>query len=371
MSFATTPSSPSHSLAESALAEILERAAPILGRDKGCSPSSPTCDWMAKLSDDTRIVDINLPGTHDAATWDYSDARQAELVKYTGPIRAAAFFRCQERSLVQSLNDGIRVFDLRLGYNPGNDTIGFYHGVAMLGPTTTLQDVFYGLYSWLIKHPSETVLVSINQEAGSNTVQDRKFEEILLTTLNNEVGKRFWLPASGELGTLGAARGKLVLLQRFTYQLFSRPSNPFGIHLDAEQWTPNGGDIKLIYNNDPKRLAYIQDTFKPLVPPNSGPDANITSKFDAVTGHLAKAMNTSSAGAEEEEALYICFASAHANADDVPVTPNIIALGDASTKGMNKRLLPWFKEHKGKHFGVVFLDFYHSQPGLVEAIIGL
>ncbi|KAJ7457847.1 PLC-like phosphodiesterase [Mycena latifolia] len=364
----SSKSEPSQYLAESALSEILERAAPILGRDNGYSPSSSTYDWMAKLSDDTRIVDMNLPGTHDAATWDYSEARQAELIKYTGPIRAAAFFRCQDRSLVQSLNDGIRVFDLRLGYNPGNDTIGFYHGVALLGPTTTLQDVLYGLYNWLIAHPTETVLVSINQEEGSNTLYDQKFEELLFATLNNELGKRFWLPAAGLLGTLGAARGKLILLQRFTYQFLSPPSNPFGIHLDAEQWTPNGGDIKLIYNKDPKRLACIQDTFRPLVPPNSGADANITSKFAAVTGHLAKAISSPGVAAE---VLYISFTSAHSNADTVPVTPNIIALGDASTKGMNERLLPWFRQHKGKHFGIVLLDFYHSQPDLVEAIIGL
>ncbi|KAJ7135650.1 PLC-like phosphodiesterase [Mycena epipterygia] len=356
-------------LADNALVELLERAAPILGRDQGCSPSSLTCDWMAKISDDTKLVDMNLPGTHDSATWDYSAERQAELVKYTGPIRAAVFFRCQGRSLVQSLNDGIRVFDLRLGYNPGEDTLGFYHGVALLGPTTTLEDVLYGPYSWLIAHPTETVLVSINQEAGSNTLYDKKFEEILYATLNNEVGKRFWLSTTGELGTLGTARGKLVLLQRFTYQFLASPINPFGIHLDAKQWTPNGGDIKLVYNKDPRRIAYIEDTFKPLVPPNSGADANISSKFEAVTGHLAKAMGANSA--PTEEALYITFASAYANSDKVPVTPNIMAMGDAATKGMNESLLPWFRQNRGKRFGVVLLDFYHSQPGLVEAVIGL
>ncbi|KAJ7828028.1 PLC-like phosphodiesterase [Mycena olivaceomarginata] len=355
-------------LADSALAEILERAAPILGRDTGGSSSSPTYNWMSKIDDETKLVDMNLPGIHDAATWDYSDARQAELVKYTGPIREAVFFRCQERSLLQSLNDGIRVFDLRLGYNPGTDTIGFYHGVAMLGPTTTLQDVLYGLYNWLIAHPSETILVSINQEAGSNTPYDKKFEEILFATINNELGKKFWLPVSGELGTLGTARGKLVLLQRFTYQYLSSPANSFGIHLDAEQWTPNGGDIKLVYNQTPKRVAYIQDTFMPLVPPRSSADVNITSKFEAVTSHLAKAMNAT-LDSDVEEALYVSFASAHKNADKI--TPNIIALGDASTKGMNERLLPWFKQHKGNRFGIVLLDFYHSQPELVEAIIGL
>ncbi|KAJ7189703.1 PLC-like phosphodiesterase [Mycena haematopus] len=366
-------------LADSALAEILERAAPILGRHNGSSPSSSTSDWMATIADETKLVDMNLPGTHDAATCtvfffplDYSDARQAELIKYTGPIYPAVVFRCQERSFLQSLNDGIRVFDLRVGYNPGSDTIGFYHGVAMLGPTTTLQDVLYGFYNWLIAHPSETILVSINHEAGSNTLYDKKFEEILFATLNNELGKKFWLPVSGELGTLGAVRGKLVLLQRFTYQFLSSPANPFGIHLDAEQWTDNGGDIKLVYRKTPKRVAYIQDTFKPLVPPGSSADANITSKFETVIGHLTKAMNaaaTVSDGEDVEEALYISFASAHKNTDRI--TPNIIALGDASTSGMNERLLSWVKQHKGKRLGIVLLDFYHSQPELVEAIIGL
>ncbi len=57
---------------------------------------------MAEIAYETKLVDMNLPGTHDAATCtsphfrltitaesnlrgDYSDARQAELIKYTGP----------------------------------------------------------------------------------------------------------------------------------------------------------------------------------------------------------------------------------------------------------------------------------------------
>ncbi|KAJ7249678.1 PLC-like phosphodiesterase, partial [Mycena rebaudengoi] len=230
--------------------------------------------------------------------------------------------------------------------------------------------VFYELYNWLIAHPTETVLVSILQDQGSHTTYDCKFEEILFSTLNSELGKKFWLPAAGKLGTLGEARGKLILLQRFTYQFLSHPSNPFGIHLDSKHWMTNGGNIELVYNSEPKRLAYIQDTFLPLVPPNSGATANITSKFETITGRLAKAMNHTSSE-EAAEVLYISFASAHAKGDTPPLTPNIIALGDASAIGINALLLPWFRQHKGKHFGIVFLDFYHSQPDLVRAIIGL
>jgi len=138
------------SVGNAALEEILARGAPILGplSDAQCSAAQRrTCDWMSKVPDSTKIIHMNLPGTHDSATGrstllmvaaaglqchlltgNYSDARQAELLRYTGPIPwPAKAYRCQQRSLFQMLNDGIRVFDLRYAYNPGNDTIGFYH----------------------------------------------------------------------------------------------------------------------------------------------------------------------------------------------------------------------------------------------------
>ncbi|KAJ7635287.1 PLC-like phosphodiesterase [Roridomyces roridus] len=371
-----------HFLGESALAEILERAAPILGRED-MAASSRTSDWMARFSDDTRLVDMNLPGTHDTATWDYTDSRQTELIKFTGPIRAAKYVRCQDRSLLQSLHDGIRVFDLRLGFNPGHETIGFYHGVAVLAPTTILQDVLFGLYAWLIAHPTETILVSINHEAGSQTPQDKKFEEILYKTLNNDVGQKFWLPGAAELGKLGAARGKLVLLQRFTYQSLesSPPANPHGIHLGADRWTDNGADIRLVYSEEPRRVAFIEDEYKPLVPSNSGAHQNISKKFEIVVAHLNQALGPpeDDDGDDDEpveEGLHVTFCSAYADYKSLqPVTPDIMAMGNESTMGMNERLLAWIRQVRKvegkKRFGVVLLDFYHSEPELVEAIIGL
>ncbi|KAH8823136.1 hypothetical protein DL96DRAFT_1469596, partial [Flagelloscypha sp. PMI_526] len=45
------------------------------------------------------------------------------------------------------------------------------HSVWLLAPTTTLDDVIFGFYSWLNKHPSEAFLVSIDREGGH--VQDQ------------------------------------------------------------------------------------------------------------------------------------------------------------------------------------------------------
>ena len=89
---AATASSSSESsqsyLNQQALNDILSRAAPIAGKiltwiltslqnfydeynqgiDQGCSNDINTCDWMAKFPDSTKLVHMNLPGTHDAST---------------------------------------------------------------------------------------------------------------------------------------------------------------------------------------------------------------------------------------------------------------------------------------------------------------
>ena len=75
-------------LNQQALNDILGRAAPIAGKifsliptffqsfyvecnqgiDQGCSKEINPCDWMAKVPDSTKLVHMNLPGTHDTST---------------------------------------------------------------------------------------------------------------------------------------------------------------------------------------------------------------------------------------------------------------------------------------------------------------
>ncbi|KAF9474654.1 PLC-like phosphodiesterase [Pholiota conissans] len=358
-------------LGQQALDDLAQRAAPIAGFDTGCSKSAKTCDWMAKFPDNTKLVHMNLPGTHDTSTWNYTDATQASLLRYTGPIPPAEVYRCQEDSILQSLNDGIRVFDLRVAYNPGNDTLGFHHSAALLSPTTRVEDVFFGLYNWLDNHPTEAVLVSINHESGTGTPEDSQFYEKLYGIINAPVAQKYWVQVNGTLGTLGEARGKLTLLQRYSYDLL--PSNltkRIGIPLDPQHWTDNGKIIELVYNVAKNQIAFIEDFYDITrsLPLGSGTAAYIEAKFDAVTAHLTNATRTDL----NPDQLYISFASA-AFIDDTPfVTPEIFALGDgAGNLGMGQRLLPWLKARKGQRFGIIMFDFYDGVPGLVEAAIGL
>ena len=132
-------------------------------------------------------------------------------------------YRCQQHSIFQMLNEGIRVFDLRYAYNPGLDTIGFYHckfvyniiysrtsffpklrtifdlAKALLSPTTRMEDVFFGLYYWLEKHPMETVLVSMNHESGTGTPNDAAIQERVYRILTSELAKEYWMQTNGKV----------------------------------------------------------------------------------------------------------------------------------------------------------------------------
>ncbi|KAF7760288.1 hypothetical protein Agabi119p4_10964 [Agaricus bisporus var. burnettii] len=352
----------------SALEEVLDRGRPLLGIDDENSQTD-LADWMSKFSDDNKLVHMNLPAAHDAATGSYTDARREELMKYTGPnVPPANTLRCQQRSFYDMLNDGIRAFDIRFAYNPGSDTVGFYHAKALLAPTTRFEDVFIGFYAWLEKHPTETILISLKHEGTSETPYDANLQKHIYDFFGTELAKRYWVQRNGTLGTLGEARGKLVLLQRNDYPLLQK-TLPIGLDLGPERWPDNPKLLELVYNKESNQIAYIEDYYRVSLPPGSTPKDYIQVKFDAVIEHLENAIKPDL----NPDQLYITFASAcFIGASNPPITPRMYAVGDgAQLEGVNQRLLPWLKEHKGKRFGIILLDFYDVVPELVKAVIGL
>lgn len=105
---------------------------------------------MQKYPDDTMLVHMNIPGTHDAATWNYSQATQSSLSHITNLVMDVEFdpraYRCQNKSIVDALAVGIRVFDLRYAYDVTNSTLVFWHGTALQSETSTVDDVLFGFY---------------------------------------------------------------------------------------------------------------------------------------------------------------------------------------------------------------------------------
>jgi 1-phosphatidylinositol phosphodiesterase len=238
---------------------------------------------MSQYPDDTLIVHMNIPGTHDADTWNYSLATQESLDHVTELANITQVdpraYRCQSRSMIDMLDDGIRVFDLRYAFDVTNSTLVFWHGTGLVSETATVEDTLYGFYHWPDQHRTEAIFISFQYE-GSTTPygsNDAGVQWELLQILSSPAAQTYILQVWGALGTLGEARGKITLLKRFDFdQLPASYANALpGLHLSPNNWTDNSPNITLVYNTTTGATAYIEDYYQPLTPSNSTYEENI------------------------------------------------------------------------------------------------
>lgn len=371
-------SSGSSQLSDFALQKVLSDASPIFGDYVDGKTSTAT--WMKHYPDNTPIVHMNLPGTHDTQTWNYSLATQQALDHITAlsgePVLAPEYFRCQEKSLVAMLNDGIRVFDLRYAFDVTNSTLVFYHSQALQSETATLEDVLFGIYQWLDDHPSEAVFVSLMYE-GSTAIHasnDAAVQKELFRTLTTPVARKYFNLEKNELGTLGEARGKITLFRRFDLDMLPASYTAVmpGLHFSPLNWTDNSPHIELVYNTAKNLTAYIEDFYETDAPKGSGAALNVQWKYNATTANFLRAAN---AAGKQKDSLFWSFCSSEYDTDIPPETPKIQALGNGPAitplGGVNQRLIPFFKSMKGKRLGIAMFDFYDQPSELVQTFLAI
>lgn len=364
----------SSSLASFALEKVLEDATPIFG--SYLNKTGSNAEWMKKYDDSTPLVHMNIPGTHDSTSWNYTQATQdalrgiTDLNQVTVPVPQT--FRCQALPLIDALNMGIRAFDLRYAFDPTNSTLVFYHSQALFSETATLDDILFGFYQWLDDHPSETLFLSLQYEgstakyASNNAAVQLK----LYKALTSRVARQYFVQRKGEFGTLGQARGKITLLRRFDLdQLSDFYTNSLpGLHFSPSLWTDNSPNIVLTYNEKKNLTAYIEDYYQPITPEESSATENIQWKYNATTSHILKATT------EHPDSLYWTWASSE-NTDNVPPEwPQIMALGNGSSTpegGVNQRLVPFLKKQKGKRVGIVMFDYFEGPSDLIDTFLSL
>lgn len=163
-------------------------------------PAAGSADWMAAVDGSRLLNEINLPGTHDSAT------TYAEL---------AFFSRCQDLTITEQLEAGIRYLDIRLGTEEGKMKLmhGFTNAKKNVLPWSEklwLTDVLTQCYDFLKQHPMETIVFMVKQEYGDESVAE--FE----TLLNSYIAETpdYWY-LGDKIPTLQEARGKLVLMRRY------------------------------------------------------------------------------------------------------------------------------------------------------------
>ncbi|KAF7942970.1 hypothetical protein EAE96_010919 [Botrytis aclada] len=363
------------SLQEFALQKLLTNASPIFGNYADNQLNTST--WMSRYADSTKLVHMNIPGTHDTATWNYSLATQSALsgITFLGNQvpNPPEYYRCQNNSIADMLNAGIRAFDLRFALDVTNTSIVFWHSQALLSQTATLDDVLFGYFHWLDNHPSEVVLLSLQYE-GSTTQYGRNDGEAqlkLFNILTSPAAKRYLLQTKNELGTLGDARGKIILLRRFDLdQLSDTYENALpGLHFSPALWVDNSPDIEIVYNTANNYTAYIEDNYEPQTPAQSNATVNIQWKYTVTTSHLLKAADKSLS----PDGLWWTWASGGKISDGV--FPEIMAVGNGTeytpAGGVNQNLMTFLKGMNGKRVGIVMFDFFETPGNLVETLLSL
>ena len=161
------------------------------------SPAAGSADWMARLPDEVPLAQVMLPGTHDSAT------------RY---VQFGAFFRCQSLSISGQLEAGFRYLDLRV-----NDKMQLVHnfaacrtGMLPWDSRLKLSSVLQECALFLAQHPTECVVIAVKMEGGSADIAS--FQYALDAELRGVASS--FLPADA-LPTVGAARGRIVLMRRY------------------------------------------------------------------------------------------------------------------------------------------------------------
>ncbi|MFF8713747.1 phosphatidylinositol-specific phospholipase C [Streptomyces sp. NPDC015184] len=147
-----------------------------------------TQDWMAAVPDGTELRALTIPGSHDSGA------------RYGGP-----WTECQNTTIAEQLNSGIRFLDVRCRVTGGSFAI--HHGASY--QNLMFGDVLGACWDFLAAHPTETVLMRVKQEYSEES--DATFRAVFDDYLDNR-GWRPLLRIDPALPSLGEARGKVVLL---------------------------------------------------------------------------------------------------------------------------------------------------------------
>ncbi|WP_405715134.1 MULTISPECIES: phosphatidylinositol-specific phospholipase C [unclassified Streptomyces] len=168
-----------------ATATVLVGAGPAGAADRQVLAAQ---DWMGAVPDATALQRLTIPGSHDSGA------------RYGGP-----WTECQNTTIAEQLNSGIRFLDVRCRVTGGSFAI--HHGASY--QNLMFGDVLGACWDFLAAHPTETVLMRVKQEYSEES--DATFRAVFDDYLDN----RGWRPLfriDSALPSLGGARGKVVLL---------------------------------------------------------------------------------------------------------------------------------------------------------------
>jgi 1-phosphatidylinositol phosphodiesterase len=174
----------------------------MLARPFAAGADEPPIDlprWMARLSDDAPLSGLTIPGTHD------SGARFGGVAPVSDFV-TALWVQCQNWTVTQQLNAGVRFLDVRCHAEP-DGTLRIHH--RFVDEQLSLTDVLRECVVFLAANPTEALLMRVQQEAS--TMPEPQFVAAFDRHVGEaDAGDRLYREPT--IPPLRAVRGRIVLM---------------------------------------------------------------------------------------------------------------------------------------------------------------
>ena len=278
-----------------------------------------TTDWMANIDGNKRITEINMPGTHDSGT------------KGTN-----SFSECQNTTLTQQMENGVRFLDIRLEAQSDGKLYLVHASVDCKSPTDGgkfyFEEALQECYEFLDAHPTETVVMSVKKDDGDDA--DAKIQQYVHSYIDQNPD--YWYLQNGK-PFLNDTRGKIVLLSRYKNEN-NYDDKKRGLHF---VWSDQGGSSAV----DPPWAkvqvtgltgAWVQDRY----------EYSETDKWEAVQRGLDSPPDENN----RANTYFLNFLSAAWKILNMPTSPS------SNASKINKRFSD-YEMTQGKAYGWIIMDF--------------
>lgn len=154
--------------------------------------------WLSEIDDNRELFALNLPATHDSVT---------DFVQFS------YITKCQNMSISQQLNIGIRSLDLRVQVR--DERLKMVHAFAKVFTDSSrseqmdLSDVLSQCYDFLDKNKSEAIIIQFKNDSGRD--YEKSFDILFSSYIKGNEDKWF---LENRSPLLSEARGKIVLIRR-------------------------------------------------------------------------------------------------------------------------------------------------------------
>lgn len=176
------------------------------GEDTNADSEISSTNWMSYVNDNKSLRDMNIPGTHDSGT------------KYTAGGVTGIVASCQDLSISEQLESGIRYLDIRLDSDLDVNHAGIVCYTSLWTSSKhklTFEKVLDYITDFLENHNTETIIVQTKPEGTmkkdknfldelNNLLSDSKYSGYLYDNTEKNISEL----------NLGDIRGKFVIFSR-------------------------------------------------------------------------------------------------------------------------------------------------------------